>query len=304
MNINKNKVFTIGACALLSAVILAMVFPACKKVSLKDNVVVNGTRMMKLYENSKYASEDAFAEASYEPELEEVETDSSSGQSKKIIRNGNVTVEVPALNQAQTVIEEWVKKYGGYISNSSQGEKALHVTAHIPQDKFSQAIAECGDFGRLISRNMTSRDVSDDYYDLDTRLETKRVLLEKLKGYLKDAKNVDEIMKVENKIASVTSELESMQSRMNRLSKEIDYSQIDIYATLPANTNEDGFILPDMKNSFRKFAANLIEFFENYLWAVFYILIGGALCILLFIFLYWLCFGKLGLVKKLFNKIK
>ncbi|MCQ2576940.1 MAG: DUF4349 domain-containing protein [Treponema sp.] len=223
---------------------------------------------------------------------------------KKIIRNGSIGLEVESLSETLKQIENWVSELGGYISSSDEGSTWLNVRAHVPEGSFDRAMEMTGGFGKLVYKNISSRDVTDQYYDIETRLKNKRLLLEKLQGYLKEAKNVSEIMQVESKIENCTSEIESLQGQINRLSKEIDYSEIYINANLPNNYNESGFILPDTKSQFREFVSNIIDFCAGYFWVIFYILIGGTLCVLLAAFLFWLTFGKLGLVKKLFRKLK
>lgn len=232
------------------------------------------------------------------------ETEPAPNPEKKLIKTGDLSLEVESLSDTMTAIGKWVASFGGYVSSSNQYSTSLNMVAHIPQDKFDAAMEEAGDFGRIVYKTVSSRDVTEEYYDLETRLETKRILLEKLQGYLLEAKNISEIMEVESKISTVTAELERMQGQINRLSKQVNYSQIYIYAALPSNYNEDGFILPDTKSEFRDFVSNLINFGLQYVISALYILLCGTLIVLLLIFLYWLCFGKLGLVRRLFNKVK
>lgn len=250
------------------------------------------------------AMEEASVEMNYESVNGAFETADGTDWIKKIIRNGNIGLEVESLSDALSQIENWVSSFGGYISSSDEGSSYLNVRAHIPENRFDEAMEITGNFGKLIYKNVSSRDVTDQYYDIDTRLKNKRLLLEKLQGYLKDAKNITEIMQVESKIENCTSEIESLQGQLNRLSKEISYSEIYINANLPNNYSESGFILPDTKSQFREFISNIIDFSMGYIWSILYILTGGTLCVLLAAFLFWLCFGKLGLVKKLFRKLK
>lgn len=228
----------------------------------------------------------------------------NSDWTKKIIRNGSMGLEVESLSETLEQIEKWVSDFGGYISSSDEGSSWLNVRAHIPENRFDEAMESTGSFGKLVYKNISSRDVTDQYYDIETRLKNKRLLLEKLQGYLKDAKNISEIMQVEDKIENCTSEIESLQGQINRLSKEISYSEIYINANLPNNYTESGFILPDTKSDFRDFVSNIINFCSGYFWVIFYILIVGTLCVILAAFLFWLSFGKLGLVKKLFKKLR
>lgn len=244
-------------------------------------------------------------------DVEEFETasmDSSMYQTedfeKKFIMTGDISLQVSNLGDAASTIKAWVQKHNGYISYQNENSMNMNITAHIPSEIFQSAMDECGNLGKIVNRNINSQDVTDQYYDLRTRLENERLLLEKLKGYLKEARNVDEILKVESKIADSTSSIESMESQFNRMSKEIKYCRVSFFISLPTNHNENGIIMPDTKSEFSQFLTNIVNFLLHYVWSILYIILCGTMLVTLFMFLYWLCFGKLGLVKRLFNKIK
>lgn len=255
-------------------------------------------------------AENSFADTMVELE-ESAVMDSSMAPSpspipteKKKIRNADVNLQVENLSDTFAAIEDWVKKYNGYISSSHENTSSITLTAHIPADIFDEAMESCGTLGKITNKSINERDVTDQYYDLKTRIENKRILVNKFQDYLKKASNIKEILQVESQLANATSELESLQGQMNRMTKEISFSQVHFYAQLPANRNEDGIILPDTKSEFSEFISNIVNFGLHYVWSILYIVIYGTLVILLFLFIYWICFGRLGLVRKLFNKIK
>lgn len=223
---------------------------------------------------------------------------------RKLIRTGSVSLEVQNLADTKAAVEAWVKKYGGYVANSSEWRNGISMTVKIPSRSFEQAMGETSGFGKVKSKNVNSQDVTEQFYDLKTRLETKQVMLERLENYLKGAKDIKDLIEIESKINEVTADLESMQGQMNRLSSQIDFSEISVDARLPANQNESGFVLPDAGNSFREFLYNLANFFVGFFFAVLYVVIFGVPIVLVLALLYWICFGKIGLIRKLYNKLK
>ena len=229
-------------------------------------------------------------------------TKSNLPADRKLIRTGNINIEVTSLADTQTATENWVKQYGGYISDSSEDGRSISFTAHIPSARFDEAMDSSAKIGKVTSKTVNSTDVTDQYYDLDTRLSTRRILLERLQTYLKQAKDMKDMLDIETKINDVTTEIENMQGQLNRLSKQIDYAQIDICAQLPVNQTEQGFVFPDTKSQFREFCGNILNFFSNFLFVLLYIIIYGVPIVLVLFLLYWLCFGKVGLLRKLFKK--
>lgn len=316
MNINRQKILQFAGIAVLAGIIFAASFSSCEKSGAKTNAfsAVKSTSAPRLMMNSAkqdsavtYDADDmAFEEEAVYDMADSgvIENGSSAVREKKIIKNGNVSLEVESLAETMAAVEKWVKDFGGYISWTNENNTNMGVTAQIPSEKFDDAMNAAGDFGKIISRNISTRDVSNQFYDLETRLETQKTLQEKLEGYLKDAKNINEIIQIESKLSSVTAELERMQTQMNGLSRQISYSEIYLNASLPRNQSESGFILPDTKNEFRAFIGNILSFFVKFAFGIFYIIIYGVPCALLLILLYWLCFGKVGLLRKLFEKVK
>lgn len=224
---------------------------------------------------------------------------------RKLIKNGDISLEVTDLEKTQNAVENWVKQFGGYISNSNNGEKSSSYTVRIPAEKFDEAMNAVGNLGIVKNKNISTQDVSDQFYDLQTRLETKKVLREKLNGYLTRANSMQDILKVESQLNSVQSEIESMEGRLKRLTSQIDFSTISIYISLPYNTKQGGgFVLPDVGDGFRHFVSNIISYFGKFVAVIFYVIICGIPLIAVLALLYWLLFGKVGLLIKLYNKLK
>ena len=226
-------------------------------------------------------------------------------ENRKLIRTGHIRFEVSSLAEAKAATEAWAKRFGGYVSDFSEDERSLGMTVHIPSAAFDDAMASSGGIGKILSKSADSVDVTDRFYDLDSRLATRRVLLERLQSYLRDAKNIKDMLEIEMKINDVTAEIEEMQGQFNRLSKQIDYSEIYIEANLPYNHAEDrGFIFPDLKSAFIEFCETVVGFFTGFVFVVLYILIFGIPILCVAFLLYWICFGKIGVLRKLFAKIR
>ena len=155
----------------------------------------------------------------------------------------------------------------------------------------------------MTGKNVNSKDVTEKYYDLKSRLETKRVMQERLESYLKSSKDIKDMLEIESKLNDVTAELESMQGQMNRLSSKIDFATVKISAKLPANQTEEGFALPDASEKAKNLFGGLLSFIINLFFILLYIVFYGAPIVLVVALFYWLCFGKIGLLRKLFYKV-
>ena len=239
-------------------------YESTKETSLKASAkVTNGIVADRAYAvneamyDYEAVSEEYEMAAGYQPEMpaEAVEFE------RKLIKTANVSIEIKNLSDCEQKINDWVKNLGGYITNSSSWEYGASFTVRIPSKDFDSAMNQVGDFGRVLNRNINSEDVSDNYYDLQSRLQTKYILRDKLSSYLSQAKDIKDLLEIERQLNQVIEEIESTESRFKRLSGQIDYSTIYLDLQFERGKDEGGIILPDIKNSWNSFVSNIISFF-------------------------------------------
>lgn len=299
------------------AVLMAGVFvlTGCNKKTAKGygapqvNALKESKLSMKSFASGARSSNAVYSDSiEYEMAEESSDFDNSRSQNaeyeRKLIRTGNVTLEVKTVSDAEEKISAWAKSLGGYITNANTWENGAGFTVRVPASRFDDAMAQAGEFGRVTNRSVSSQDVSDNYYDLQSRLQTKYILRDKLTGYLNQAKDIKDLLEIERQLNSVLEDIDSTEGRFKRLSGQIDFSTIYINMQFERGKDEGGIILPDVKNSWNEFVSTVIAFFWGLLKILFYIVIFGIPLIAIAAFLFWLLFGKVGLLVRLFKKLK
>ena len=222
---------------------------------------------------------------------------------RKLIRTGHISVEVESLADTRDGVYSWVSALGGFVFSSSESATRLSITVRVPAKNFDKAMENAKGMGQIKSKDVSSEDVTEQFYDLETRLNTKKILLERYQSYLAKSASVEDLLSIEAKINDVTSDIEAMQGQMNRLSSSIEFSTITVDARLPPNTTETGFVLPDTGAQFKEMFGNAAGFFNGLLFVVLYLLIFGIPVLMLLALFWWLGFGKVGLIRKLFKKL-
>ena len=231
--------------------------------------------------------------------------DSNVEVERKLIKTGTIRLKVESLSETDRSIKNWCTSLGGYIESSDLGNRGGSATVRIPSNRFELAMDSAGDFGKVESKNVSTEDVTEAFYDLESRIETKKIMRDRLQKYLGDAANVGEMLQIEKELNDVISDIESMESRMKHLSGQIDYSKIFIYYDLPYRVEENiAFKLPDIANGFRHFVSNVLDFLFGLIQFILYLVVYGIPIIALVAFFYWFLFGKLGLLKKIFRKLR
>lgn len=225
-------------------------------------------------------------------------------QERKLIKTGSISLEVEQLASAEEAVLEWCQSFGGYVASSFNHETNAAFTVRIPAAHFDAAMAAAGNLGRVRSRNVSTQDVSEQFYDLQTRLDTRKILRDRLQSYLAQAKNMEDLLHIERELNSTLTEIESMEGRMRRLSNQIDYSTITVDLQLPYRTTDQGFQWPSLDRNVRRFLSNVVDFFVDFVAIVLYIVIFGVPILALVAFLYWLLLGRMGLLKRIFKRLK
>lgn len=222
-------------------------------------------------------------------------------QDRKLVKTGSVTLEVESLSAADSAIEKWCASFGGYISDSSSWQTNANYTVKIPSGRFDEAMKTAGNLGILKEHSISTQDVTEQFYDLQTRLSNKKVMRDNLRKYLSQAKDVKDMLQIEKELNSVISDIEFMEGRMKRLSNQIDYSTISVSVQLPYGKTETGFSFPDAGEGTRKFISNTVSFFLLCITSLFYVIVCGIPVLAVLGFLFWLLWGKIGLLKKLYR---
>lgn len=221
---------------------------------------------------------------------------------RKLIKNGLVEIQVESLEDISIKVERWIKNFGGYVFSSDVYETRGYFSLKVPVERFDSAINSAGGFGKITNQNVNTDDVTEQYYDLQSRIETKKILLNKYSEYLSRAKDVKELLEIERQINNITTELESMQGQLKRLNSLTNYSTININFTTPFHKPEEELEWPEFHNFGRKFGSHVAMFFAYLLKILLYIIVFGIPLAGVCIFMYWLLFGKLGLLRKLYEK--
>ena len=152
---------------------------------------------------------------------------------KKIIRDGELNIRVQNLEMAKKRIDTLTQSYQGYYANESynnrEKEISYNLKIRIQADYFERFIAdlEAGN-GEVIYKEIEARDVTDQFIDLETRLENKRNYLKRYTALLNKANSIEDILDVQENIRRLEEEIESTLGRLKYLNDQVDYSTLSL----------------------------------------------------------------------------
>ncbi|MCL2814210.1 MAG: DUF4349 domain-containing protein [Oscillospiraceae bacterium] len=159
---------------------------------------------------------------------------------RKIIRDANLVMEVESAERVYDTILVNVAKFGGYeaardMRSGSGNYMAVNATLKIPSNNLDMFLNEIKKEGAVLTSTVSSSDITDEYFDSQTRLGTLEKTLAKYYEFLENAKDVDEQLKVARYISDITNEIEQIKGRVKRWDSLVDYSTVTLYLYRPAD---------------------------------------------------------------------
>ena len=76
---------------------------------------------------------------------------------------------------------------------------------------------------------MNANDITEQYYDVKTRLENERQVEKRYLELLGQARTVKDILDIEEKLGQIRQEIESKEGRLRYLDDRISYSTLDVW---------------------------------------------------------------------------
>lgn len=281
----------------------ALIFAGCEKqISNKEEAPPPKTTM-NAPDQTKSGETKKEVKVLYDKAIQDV-TDEKILESKiqrMIIKTGTMNLEVDRFDDAEARLNESVKKFGGYVSNSSSsqntgGKKSGTLTLKVPAEKFDVFIGEVSSFGKVLNQNIQSKDITEEYVDLEARLKTQKELEERLIKLLNDkASKLAEVIEVEEKLASVRQKIESIDAKMRILKSQSDLSTltVSVYEPSMLETSSGGGFFYELWQAVKKG----IKGFTNVLAASITILIAIIPIVIFVLIIIWL-------VRKIFFRKK
>lgn len=170
-------------------------------------------------------------------EGEAVAPASQGGQSRMIIKNGEMRLLVADTDSAMDRVLQIASDAGGYIlssrtwfdENVSASDKYASLTLSVPVDQFELVLNRLrGVAVRMLDENATGQDVTAEFVDLGSRLANLRATRDRIRTFLDEAKTVEEALKVNEQLSDVEAQIEEAQGRINYLKGRAAYSTINL----------------------------------------------------------------------------
>lgn len=217
--------------------------------------------------DSGYISEDSTLQNEAKSELS---IDGSSTTAKAQINSGRKVIITEDYSFETTDLDKCVADLDGLIAGSDcyletssvSGNTTdggwLSYTIRVPADKLESFAKSLEGIGNLTSKKRSSDDVTLAYYDNESKLSAYKIHQERLLALLEKAESLDDILKIENELATVRANIENLTTAQNKYDNLVQYSTVNVYVSQVKVYSE-----PESDSFWKQFGDNFVDSFKT-----------------------------------------
>ena len=178
------------------------------------------------------APENPSTNATGEPIPAQAQTAPSTVQ-KRIIKDGTMRIKTADMPASKKRFDALLKSLNAYYEledlQNNDAEIRYELKIRIPAENFEKLISSIeGGGDEITGKNIQARDVTEEYLDIATRLENKRVYMKRYQELLGKAQKIEDILAIDENIRTLQEEIESSEGRLKYLNDQVAFSTLNV----------------------------------------------------------------------------
>lgn len=161
--------------------------------------------------------------------------DSGDFEQKRILK-GHITAESTDFNAALDTLEQKIAALGGYIGSSeingnslgSSGRRRATLTVRIPAASFRDFISGLSEFLNVTAESTTSEDITQSYYDTESKLNSLKIQEERLLAMLEKTEDLSTLLKLEERLAEIRQQIAYYDSLLRAYDSQVDFATVTV----------------------------------------------------------------------------
>jgi hypothetical protein len=153
-----------------------------------------------------------------------------------VIRTADLTVATTDVGMKADRARRIATDVGGSVDGDDR-TSGTHATAtmtlRVPPASLSDVLTNLAALGKEQSRHQTSRDVTTEVADVDSRVRSAAAAIAQLRDLYNKATRVSDIIAIETELAQRESDLESLQSQQRALAGQVGMATVTLYLITP-----------------------------------------------------------------------
>jgi hypothetical protein len=155
-------------------------------------------------------------------------------QAPMIARTASLTILVKNFAVARGSLDPILARFGGYsasliVNTPENGQRHFQASLRIPAGQLDSALNDLKNLGRTLNESQSGEEVTQQHADLVARLQNSRETEQRLRAILEQRTGkIQDVLQVEEEIARVRGEIESMESEQKTLEHRVTYAAVEL----------------------------------------------------------------------------
>ncbi len=162
---------------------------------------------------------------------------SGSITDRMIVYNTSISLAVDNVQESVNAVTALADGAGGFVSGTSiryddKKKEQATLTLRVPSTAYNQVMNDLRKLGaKVLNETGSTRDVTEEFTDLGAQLRNYQATEAQYLELLKQAKTIDEVLKVQAKLSEARGQIERTKGRMNLLERTADMGTIAVSLT-------------------------------------------------------------------------
>jgi len=185
-----------------------------------------------------------YADPTYEADAATAQVESGSGgyavvgglpagvEARKVVYSADFRIATEDFGATMRRLEQKIAVNGGYLQKSDVRAATEHsaayasMTIRVPAALYGDFKNFLTDLAVLTSSTEHGEDVTAQYFDTEARLKVLQAQEERIKTFIANSKDLDEIFKIERELTRISTEIEQLTTVKNRLDNLTAYATV------------------------------------------------------------------------------
>lgn len=155
---------------------------------------------------------------------------------QKLVKKVLIDIETLDYDGTVSTVKSRCSFYNGYIQESVENGKNLYsnslrtsvIIIRVPSEKLDSFLGDVELIGNVLKTEVNTEDVTDEYFDIETRLEALNIKKTTYMALLEETKEISEIVSLTEALSDVIYEIESLTTKLNKYDSLVNFSTVTI----------------------------------------------------------------------------
>lgn len=150
---------------------------------------------------------------------------------QRIIKTGEVSVEVPEVQTAVGQVRAFALELGGYVGGSQAGsrDESATLTLRVPAARFDEALERLRALeGEVVAEATRETDVTRQIVDMQARIANLEASEASYRVLLERAERIDDVLAVQARLDGVRGEIEQLEAQLQEIEGDADLSTLTV----------------------------------------------------------------------------